>query len=309
MPHQYQQTVAHSFSMTGIGVHSGKPATLTLKPAESDTGIVFIRTDIQDKNNVIKARWDQVVDTKLCTVIGNKDGVTVSTIEHLVSALAALKIDNVIIEIDGPETPIMDGSADAFMMRLEEAGTCLQATPRQAIRILKPIEYVDGDKIARFYPASAMQFSFEIDFASKAVGYQKYSFEMSEDSYKEEIARARTFGFLHEVEMLRTMGLAQGGSLDNAIVIEGDRVLNADGLRFKNECVRHKILDAIGDLYLAGMPILGHFHGVKAGHMMNNKILRVLFADPSAYEIVMLPAEDAAPFTKSTKPSFVGLSA
>lgn len=286
MPFVRQRTVASIASVTGIGVHSGASASLTVKPAAADTGIVFVRTDITDRDNIVPARWNTVIDTRLCTVIGNAAGVTVSTIEHLMSALAAFSIDNAIIEIDGPETPIMDGSADAFVMMIENAGIATLPVKRRAIRILKDISFTDGDKEARFYPANRACFSFEIDFASKAVGYQKYSFELSEDTFAAEISRARTFGFLHEVEALRKAGLARGGSLDNAIVIDGDTVMNEDGTRFKNEFVRHKILDSIGDLFLAGMPIIGHFHGIKAGHMMNNKILHVLMQNPDAYEVV-----------------------
>jgi UDP-3-O-[3-hydroxymyristoyl] N-acetylglucosamine deacetylase len=284
----YQHTVKNTFTVTGVGVHSGAPATLTIKPSPSSSGIVFIRTDIKDRSNVIPARWDHVTDTRLCTVLANKAGASVSTVEHVLSAFAALGLDNAIVEIDGPEVPIMDGSAACFVEALEKAGLSRQNASRHALRIKKTISYKEGDKEAFLSPADGQYFSFEIAFDNKLIGRQKYTHQMQPISYRNEIASARTFGFLHEVEQLRKMGLARGGSLDNAIVVDGDKVLNPDGLRFKNEFVRHKILDAIGDLYLSGMQLIGHYHGVKAGHAMNNKVLHTLFAQPDAFEIVDL---------------------
>lgn len=284
----YQHTVRNSFCVTGIGVHSGASATLTVKQAAVGTGIVFIRTDIKDKNNVVPAKWNAVTETRLCTVLSNKDGVTVATVEHLLSAFAALGLDNAVVEIDGPEIPIMDGSAAAFVTALDKAGLQKQTARRLALKIKKTVSYQDGDKEAFLSPAEGSYFGFEIHFPSPVIGRQKMTHCLIEESYRKDIAAARTFGFLHEVEALRKIGLARGGSLDNAIVIDGDKVLNLEGLRFKNEFVRHKILDAIGDIYLAGMPLIGHYHGVKAGHAMNNKILHVLFAQPDAFEIVEL---------------------
>jgi UDP-3-O-[3-hydroxymyristoyl] N-acetylglucosamine deacetylase len=284
----YQHTVRAPLTLTGVGVHSGMPATLTIRPAMASTGIVFIRTDIKDKPNTIPALWDHVTETRLCTVLTNKHGVSVSTVEHLLSAFVALGLDNAFVDIDGPEIPIMDGSAAPFVQALDKTGLLRQDAARQALRIKKTVSYEEGDKQAFLSPANTAYYGFEIDFNNALIGRQKFTHALSEASYRSDIAAARTFGFLHEVEALRKMGLARGGSLENAIVIDGDKVLNPEGLRFRNEFVRHKILDAIGDLYLAGMPIIGHYHGVKAGHAMNNKILRVLFAQPDAFEIVTL---------------------
>lgn len=295
MLHPRQHTVLKSFSVTGVGVHSGAPATLTVKPAAVSTGIVFIRTDVKDRINAIPARWDYVTDTKLCTVLTNKAGVSVSTVEHLLSAFAALSLDNAIVEIDGPEIPIMDGSAADFVAALDKAGLREQNAARRALRVTRTVTYQDGDKEVILSPSDVASFTFEIEFKTALIGHQSFTHDLTEAAYRKDISRARTFGFLHEVEYLRSIGLARGGSLDNAIVIDGDRVLNPTGLRFKNEFVRHKILDAVGDLFLAGMPIIGHYHGIKAGHAMNNLILRALFAAPDAFEIVVLsPAEGRA---------------
>lgn len=284
----YQHTVKTAFTVEGIGVHSGAPASLTVKPAPSSSGIVFVRTDVTDRPNVIPARWDHVTDTRLCTVVANRDGVSVSTVEHVLSAFAAMGLDNAIVEIDGPEVPIMDGSAVCFAEALMTAGLARQNAGRRALRVKKQVTLVDGDKEVTLTPADGQFFGFDIAFDNALIGKQSYTHELTEDTYRDAIATARTFGFLHEVEQLRKMGLARGGSLDNAIVVDGDKVVNPDGLRFRDEFVRHKILDAIGDLYLAGMQLLGHYHGVKAGHAMNNRILHTLFADASAFEVVDL---------------------
>ncbi len=281
-----QTTLKTPISCSGVGVHSGAPANLTVRPAAANHGITFVRTDMRDRDNVIPGKWDHVTETKLCTVLTNAAGVSVSTVEHLLSALWGCGVDNAVVEIDGPEIPIMDGSSAAFVFMIECAGVQALDMPRKFIRVKKPVVYTEGDKEARLSPSSNAVFSFEIDFASSVVGKQKYSIELINGAYKSDISRARTFGFLHEVEQLRKLGLARGGSLENAIVIDGDKILNKGGLRYRNEFVRHKILDAIGDLFLAGYQILGHFHGVKAGHAVNNRLLHALFADPSAFEIV-----------------------
>lgn len=292
---QNQRTIATTVSVTGIGVHSGAPATLTFKPALPDSGILFIRTDISDRDNRVPARWDSVVDARLCTVIANQAGVSVSTVEHVLSACAALGLDNAVIEIDGPEIPIMDGSAKDFVAALDRAGLQRQNAQRRVLRIKKTVTWREGDKEVTLSPSSTSYFSMDIDFASKAIGRQQYAHRLSEVEYRRDIATARTFGFLHEVEQLRKAGLARGGSLDNAIVIDGDTVMNKDGLRFADEFVRHKILDAIGDLYLAGFSFLGRYHGVKAGHAMNNKALHALFAQQDAWDIIDLGHAQATP--------------
>ncbi len=286
-----QHTVKNPIVITGVGVHSGAAATMTIKPAMAFTGILFVRIDIKDRPNVIAARWNNVTDTKLCTVLSNAEGVTVSTVEHLLSAFAALGLDNAVVEIDGPEIPIMDGSAKAFVTALDKTGLLRQNEHRRVVRIKKTVTYQEGDKEVCLSPSDSQIFGFEIDFTNPLIGRQKYIHQLKEEAYRQDVSTARTFGFLHEVEALRKTGLARGGSLDNAIVIDGDRVLNEGGLRFKNEFVRHKVLDAIGDIYLMGLQMVGHYHGVKAGHAMNNKILHVLFSQPDAYEIVELGSE------------------
>ena len=283
-----QHTLKTAIAVSGVGTHSGAKATLTLKPAQANSGIVFVRTDITDRDNVVPAKWNSVVDTRLCTIIANKAGVTVSTVEHVLSACAALGLDNAVIEVDGPEVPIMDGSARDFVTALDKAGLQRQNAPRRILRVKKTVSYQEGDKEIYLSPADGQYFGFEIDFANPVIGRQKYTHQMKEEIYRKEIASARTFGFVHEVEQLRKMGLARGSSLENAIGIDGDKILNPEGLRFPNEFVRHKILDAIGDLYLCGMQIMGHYHGVKAGHAMNNKLMHVLFSQPDAFEIVEL---------------------
>lgn len=303
-----QTTLKNPMKCTGVGVHSGATANLALKPAAAHQGIVFVRTDITDRDNIIPAKWDAVTETRLCTVLANKAGANVSTVEHLLSALWGCGIDNAVVEIDGPEIPIMDGSAAAFVFMVECAGIERLDAPRSYLRIKKPVTFTDGDKQAQLTPSNSAVFSFEIDFASPAIGRQKYSTELIAAAYKADISRARTFGFLHEVEALRKMGLARGGSLENAIVIDGDKILNPGGLRYRNEFARHKILDAIGDLYLAGYPIIGHFHGVRAGHAVNNRLLHALFADPQAWEIIV-PAQTQATRTPAYESALEGVAA
>lgn len=278
-----QQTLKKVVVCSDIGLHTGVTVNMTISPADPDTGIVFVRSDVSGKDAVIKARWDRVVDTRMCTVIGNDAGVTVGTIEHLMSALAGCGVDNAIITLDNIEVPIMDGSAAPFVEAIERVGVVVQPAARRVIRILKPVSVTDGLKSASFTPAEDTIFSFDIDFDSAAIAHQSREVPMDGASFKSEIAAARTFGFLHEVEGLRKMGLARGGSLDNAVVISGDEILNEGGLRFGDEFVRHKILDAVGDLYLAGGRFIGHFHGSRSGHALNNQLLRAMFADSSAW--------------------------
>lgn len=283
-----RKTLKKSISCVGVGLHSGKTVRLNLVPAAADTGIVFVRTDVSDKNNVIPARYDAVTDTKLCTLISNADGVSVGTIEHLMSALAAARIDDLTVEIDGPEVPIMDGSAEHFMFMIDCAGLAELDAPRRYIRIKETVSYEEDGKTASFSPANVTGYSFDIEFPSAAIGKQSRGITLVNGNYRADISRARTFGFAQEVEYLRSVGLARGGSLDNAIVIDKDKILNEKGLRFDDEFVRHKILDAVGDTYLAGMPIIGRYHGVKAGHAVNNMLVRALYANPSAFEVVTL---------------------
>lgn len=281
-----QRTIKHSISCFGVGIHSGKPTSLTIYPAPENSGITFIRTDITNKLNKIKATYSNVSKTKLGTTISNEDGVEVAIIEHLMSALWGCKIDNVIIELDGPEIPIMDGSAESFVFMVECAGFKTQQATRKCIEILKTISIQDGDSSIELSPAEHFSIETIIDFNDKVISSQKYTFSEKDKSFKHDIARARTFGFEHEGEMLKKMGLAKGASLENAVVISNDKVLNKEGLRYKDEFVRHKLLDLIGDFYLAGSPIKAHVKSYKPGHTINNKFLHKLFSTPDAFRIV-----------------------
>ena len=257
---------------------------MTLRPGAPDTGVVFRRVDLDGPQAIVPARWDHVVDTRLCTTIANPAGTRIATIEHLMAALAGSGVDNAIIEIDGPEVPVMDGSSAPFVFLVGCAGLIDQAAARRWLKVLREVRVEDGLRSAALLPADRFEVDCEIDFDSRAVARRHGSFEMGEGTFAHEIARARTFGFERDVERLRGMGLARGGSLDNAVVIGADdRVLNPEGLRYDDEFVRHKVLDAVGDLALAGGPLLGRFHGVRSGHEMNNRVLRALFADPDAF--------------------------
>lgn len=286
-----QTTLKDSISCAGIGLHSGSGVSMALSPADADTGIVFRRIDIPGRGAEIPALWHNVVDTRLCTTIGNEDGIVVGTVEHLVSALAGLEIDNVIVEVNGPELPVMDGSAEPFAFLIECAGVRTLDVPRRAIEILKPVSIGDDEKSAVLMPGGGSTFSFEIEFESGAVGRQLRAFDLSDGAFRRELASARTFGFRHEVDAMHAAGLARGGSLANAVVIDGNTVLNPEGLRFRDEFVRHKLLDSLGDLRLAGHLLIGHFHGYKSGHAMNNQLLHRLFADESAWQMVDLDGQ------------------
>ncbi len=287
-----QKTLKTRISCSGVGLHSGRRVTLTIGPAAIDSGIQFKRVDPAGLGAIIPARWDHVVDTRLCTVIGNGEGVVVGTVEHLMAAFSGLSIDNAMIEIDGPEVPIMDGSADAFVFLIECAGIAEQSAARRRIRILKHLSVGDERANVALTPAPFASLDFALDFPNPAIGRQEKSVRLEEDAFKRELSRARTFGFADEVELLRKAGLARGGSLDNAIVIGADRVLNREGLRYGDEFVRHKMLDAMGDLYLAGAPIEGRFWGARSGHALNNTLLKALFADTDAWTYVV---DDAVP--------------
>jgi len=289
-----QKTLRGVAQCTGVGVHSGEKVTLRLLPADVDTGIVFIRTDLKNGARAIPARWDFVVETQLCTVIGNPHGGKVATIEHLMAALRAAEIDNAIVEVDGPEVPVMDGSADSFVFLIEMAGIVQQNAPRREIVVLKPVEVVAGCKQVALTPASEARFSVDISFDKKLIQNQHYDFCLSRTGFKNELSRARTFGFFEDVEKMLKLGFMRGGSLENAVVIKDEQVMNEGGLRFADEFVRHKMLDAIGDLSLAGAPIRGHFSGTCTGHAMNNKLLHALFADASAWTMVDVGGDYAA---------------
>lgn len=289
----YQHTVATTAICAGTGLHTGAHVRLAIRPAPSNTGIVFVRTDLTDIDNRVPARADAVPASQLCTVIANASGVTVSTIEHLMAALAALEIDNAVVEVDGPELPIMDGSSKAFVQILDRAGKRGQEAPRQYIEILETIEVVVGDKRATLTPSDQFEVAFEIAFPSAVIGRQRVDLVIDEQSFRTELADCRTFGFIQDVEALRAKGLAQGGSLENAVVIDGDRILNPEGLRRRDEFVRHKALDAVGDLYVLGAPILGRFEGIYAGHALNNLLAREVLKRPGAWRMRTLSEEYA----------------
>ena len=293
LPVVRQRTLKKAMSCTGVGLHGGETVTLTLKPAGTNTGIVFHRMDIDGVHASVPARWDNVVDTRMCSVLGNEHGVTVGTVEHVMAALAGCGIDNVEIEVDGSEVPIMDGSSEPFVFLIERAGVVEQAAPRRVIRIHKEVRVTVADSEASLKPGDYLDLRFEIDFESQAVARQELSLGLMNGSFCKELASARTFGFLHEVEQLRAAGLAKGGSLNNAVVVSGDEILNEDGLRFEDEFVRHKMLDAVGDLYLAGAPIIGCFTGARSGHAANNALLRALFADREAWSYDVMQGEEA----------------
>jgi UDP-3-O-[3-hydroxymyristoyl] N-acetylglucosamine deacetylase len=279
----FQHTVRSPALFAGVGVHTGAYTRVAVRPAATDSGIVFVRTDVTDRDNCVLAAPETVVKTQLGTVIGNAQGVTVATIEHLMAALVMLGVDNAVVELDGPEMPIMDGSSLPFIKILDRAGVRMQDAPRRYIEILDTVEVVEGDKRAALKPAEGFEVAFEIRFPTAVIGTQAIDLEMDGEAFRAELADCRTFGFVHEVEALRAMGLARGGSLENVVVIEGDRVLNPEGLRRPDEFVRHKALDAIGDLYVLGAPILGRFEGELAGHAINNHLVRALSARPDAW--------------------------
>lgn len=281
-----QRTLAKAVECSGIGVHSGERVNLRLNPAPENTGIVFLRTDLVNGARTVEARWDKVVDTRMCTVIGNNHGGKVATIEHLMAALGACGIDNALIEIDGAEVPVMDGSSTSFVFLLEVAGSVAQNARRLEIEILEPVEVEKNGKRARLSPSDMSRYSVTIDFDRAPILTQSCDVLLSPATFKNEISRARTFGFFEEVEQMQKQGLGRGGSLDNAIIIKGDEVLNKDGLRYDNEFARHKVLDAIGDMALAGVPVRGHFEGRCCGHAMNNQLLHALFARTSAWRVV-----------------------
>jgi len=274
-------------SCVGTSLHSGEKVSLSIRPADANTGVVFRRTDISGPNEIL-ANWKNVVDTKMCTTISNEEGVTVSTIEHLMSALAGCSVDNVYVDLNGPEVPVMDGSAQPFVFLIECAGLLEQDAPRRVIEILKPVRVEIGNKMAELAPSDYFSVAFEIDFDCAVVSNQTISVSMIDNNYKKEIARARTFGFMHEVEELRAAGLGLGGSLDNAVIVAGNKILNEDGLRYNDEFVRHKVLDAVGDLYTSGSFLLGNYKGVRSGHSLTNQLLRALFADKSAWRYLYL---------------------
>jgi UDP-3-O-[3-hydroxymyristoyl] N-acetylglucosamine deacetylase len=294
-----QRTLKTLTRAVGVGLHSGQRVELTLRPAQPDTGIVFRRVDLPEPVDIPISAL-AVTDTRLASTISS-GGAKVHTVEHLMSACAGLGIDNLYVDITAEEVPILDGSASSFVFLLQSAGVTLQNAPRRFIRVRQPVEVREGDgdalKWARLEPFHGFKLSFEIDFHHPAVDStgQRVEFDLSQGSYARDIARARTFGFTRDVEMMRANGLALGGGLDNAIVMDDYKVLNNDGLRYDDEFVKHKILDAMGDLYLLGKPLLAAYSAFRSGHAMNNRLLRELLAHPEAYEVVTFDDEKKAP--------------
>ncbi|MGH1378067.1 MAG: UDP-3-O-acyl-N-acetylglucosamine deacetylase [Alphaproteobacteria bacterium] len=305
MINNVQNTIKNKATIRDVGLHSGEQITMHLLPAPENQGVVFVRSDMVDVDNVIPASWDYVIDTQLCTVIGNDSGARVGTVEHLMSALRGCGIDNITIEIDGAEVPAMDGSAMPFVEVIENAGIKSQNAPKRAIRVLKEVCVEDNGKSVTLKPDEACVFAGEIEFDHGDIGHQRFETQLVNGNFKHDIAQARTFGFLHEVEYMRSQGLGLGGSLDNAIILDTDGVMNPQGLRFSNEFIRHKLLDAIGDLYLAGGQILGLYDGVKAGHAINNAILHELFSSDENWEYVDLPVSQGKVVSSSKESEMV----
>ncbi len=288
MKHGYQTTLADRVEISGLGVHSAAPARIVIHPADADSGIVFLRTGLPGgRERLIDAAWSNVTLTALCTVIGDKTGASVATIEHLMAAFAGLNVDNALVEIDSPELPIMDGSAAQFVDAIDSVGLITQARRRRYLKILKPVRIENGRAHAELKPAAAgFRLDVAIDFDSKVIGRQRHTCYLDPQAFRRELARARTFGFVADVRTLWQAGFALGSSLENSIALDGETVLNPEGLRYADEFVRHKALDAVGDLALAGAPIIGAYFAERPGHTLNRAMLAALFADRSAYEMV-----------------------
>ena len=291
----YQTTIQKSVELVGIGLHKGSPVKLRLEPLEAGNGIVFYRSDVDVSIPLLP---ENVVDTKMATVIG-KDGYVISTIEHLLSAVYAYGIDNLKIIVDADEVPVMDGSSASFCMLLDEAGLVELDQVKRVMKIKKEVEVKEGDKYVKLYPAKDSSYDFTIKFPHPVIKEQSYVMKFSKDVYKKEIAKARTFGFLHEVQYLRSKGLALGGSLENAVVLDEKRILNPEGLRFPDEFVRHKILDAIGDMSLIGMNFIGNYEAMAGSHDLNHKLTLALLKDPQNYEVIELATQKTKELEKA----------
>lgn len=283
-----QTTIRSAVTFTGMGLHSGRPVRMTVRPASAEYGIWFRRTDVTGRDALVPARWDSVVPSRLCTVIANRAGTEVSTVEHVMAALAGTGIHNALVEIGGPEVPILDGSAAPFVRGILARGIRQLDSPVRAIRVLEPVEVREGDAVARLEPAETLEMEFRIDFADAAIGRQEKRLKLANGAFVRELSDSRTFCRREDVDAMRASGLALGGTYENAVVVDGARVLSPGGLRHADEPVRHKMLDALGDLALAGGPILGRYVGHRAGHALTNRLLRALFARPSAFRMVVV---------------------
>lgn len=311
----FQTTIAAPLTLTGIGVHSGREVTITLQPAEAGTGVVFQRQHDDGSTSEYRAVSAHVGNTDLCTVLGTNPARSVATIEHVMAAFYALGLDNVIVEVDGAEMPIMDGSSEVFMDAIEQVGTVNLGVKRRYIRVTKPVRIESGASWSEFRPYDGTRFEVEIDFDSKLIGRQKWEGDLTADTFKRELSRARTFGFMRDVERLWAAGFALGSSLENSVVIsDDDTVINVEGLRYeKDEFVRHKTLDAVGDLALAGAQFIGCYRSYRGGHKMNANALKALLSDPTAYEVVEAPSRShqvrAREFVPVQVPEFAPWSA
>ncbi len=282
-----QTTLRAQATVAGVGVHSGLPVTLTLGPAPVDAGFIFVRTGLEGSDREVQATADQVIATEFATVLGDRDGALVSTAEHVLAALRGMGVDNATIEIDGPEVPIMDGSAAAFVAAIDQAGIVSQPAQRRFIQVLKPVSVAVGDSFGELRPfAGGFRAEIEIDFAHPVIGKQSYAIELSPERFRREISRARTFGMMCDQARLWEAGFALGASFENTVVFDEERLLNAEGLRYADECVRHKVLDVVGDLALAGLPLLGAYRSVRGGHKLNHAVLTALLADRTAWRVV-----------------------
>ncbi len=291
----YQTTIKKAVELVGIGLHKGVPVRLRLEPLEANSGIVFYRSDVDVSIPLLPGN---VVDTKMATVIG-KDGHVISTIEHMLSAVYAYGIDNLRVIVDADEIPVMDGSSASFCMLLDEAGIMELEIPKKVMRIKKEVVVQEGEKYVKLSPSPDLKYDFTIKFPHPIINKQEYVLEFTKESYKSEISRARTFGFLHEVQYLRSKGLALGGSLENAIVLDDKKVLNPEGLRFPDEFIRHKILDAIGDMSLIGMNFIGNYEAMAGSHDLNHKLTVELLKDPQNYEVIELVGEKTKELEKA----------
>ncbi|WP_076865584.1 UDP-3-O-acyl-N-acetylglucosamine deacetylase [Bradyrhizobium mercantei] len=282
-----QTTLRSQATVTGVGVHSGLPVSLTLGPAPVDAGFIFVRTGLDGADREVTATADAVIATEFSTVLGDREGPLVSTAEHVLAALRGMGVDNATIEVDGPEVPIMDGSSAAFVAAIDQAGIVTQPAVRRFIQVVKPVQVKIGEAVGELRPfAGGFRAEVEIDFANPVIGRQSFSFDLSPESFRRDVARARTFGCISDTARLWSAGFALGASFDNTVVFDETRLLNTEGLRYSDECVRHKVLDVIGDLSLAGLPLLGIYRSKRGGHKLNNAVLKALLADRSAWRVV-----------------------
>jgi UDP-3-O-[3-hydroxymyristoyl] N-acetylglucosamine deacetylase len=282
-----QTTLRSQATVTGVGVHSGLPASLTLGPAPVDAGFIFVRTGLEGADREVQATVDAVIATEFATVLGDREGPLVSTAEHVLAALRGMGVDNAIIEVDGPEVPIMDGSAAPFVAAIDQAGIVTQQATRRFIQVVKPVRVAIGDSFGELRPfAGGFRVEVEIDFANPVIGRQNCSLDLGPESFRREVARARTFGCMNDVARLWSAGFALGSSFENTVVFDETRLLNTEGLRYRDECARHKVLDAVGDLALSGLPLLGAYRSVRGGHKLNHAVLTALMADRNAWRVV-----------------------